>query len=382
MSHIDDASVDARTALVRDGARVMTICNACRYCEGYCAVFPAMERRLEFAAGDLNYLANLCHGCGECYFACQYAPPHEFDVNVPRLLAQIRVQSYRDYAWLRPIAKAFNRNSIGTIVFSVVSIAVAVLLVTAILGRNALFASVTNGDFYKVVPHLVMATLFGAAGLFSLLAIVMGCARAWRDMGESTGDLAKPFAWKDALAAAFTLKYLSGDSAGCSTTDTHRSSARWWAHHVTFYGFLLCFAATTVASIYHYGFGWKAPYGYASLPVLLGVVGGIGLLIGPPLLYRQRRRMDQALLDTAQAGIANALIALLFLSSLTGLLLLAFRDTRAMAALLMIHLAVVLTLFVTFPYGKFIHGFYRFCALLKYALEDRRPTNRIGEEDG
>ncbi len=367
---------------MRDGARVMTICNACRYCEGYCAVFPAMERRLEFAAGDLNYLANLCHGCGECYFACQYAPPHEFDVNVPRLFAQIRVQSYRDYAWLRPVANAFNRNSIGTIVFSVVSIAVAVLFVTAMLGRNAFFASVTNGDFNKVVPHLVMATLFGAAGLFSLLALVIGCARAWRDMGESTGDLAKPFAWKEALAAAFTLKYLSGDSSGCSTTDTHRSSARRWAHHVTFYGFLLCFAATTVASIYHYGFGWKAPYGYASLPVLLGVAGGIGLLIGPPLLYLQRRRMDQALLDTAQNGIANVLVALLFLSSLTGLLLLACRDTRAMVTLLIIHLAVVLTLFVTFPYGKFIHGFYRFCALLKYAVEDRRPPNRIGGEDG
>ena len=26
-------------------ARVMQICNACRYCEGFCAVFPAMERR-------------------------------------------------------------------------------------------------------------------------------------------------------------------------------------------------------------------------------------------------------------------------------------------------------------------------------------------------
>ena len=28
-------------------ASTCTICNACRYCEGYCAVFPAMERRLD-----------------------------------------------------------------------------------------------------------------------------------------------------------------------------------------------------------------------------------------------------------------------------------------------------------------------------------------------
>ena len=76
----------------------MTICNACRYCEGYCAVFPAMEKRRTFSEADLHYLANLCHNCGECYYACQYAPPHEFAVNVPQALAQIRVESYRQYA--------------------------------------------------------------------------------------------------------------------------------------------------------------------------------------------------------------------------------------------------------------------------------------------
>ena len=27
-------------------ARQLQICNACRYCEGFCAVFPAMTRRL------------------------------------------------------------------------------------------------------------------------------------------------------------------------------------------------------------------------------------------------------------------------------------------------------------------------------------------------
>ena len=33
-------------------ARIMQICNACRYCEGFCAVFPAMTRRIEFNAAD------------------------------------------------------------------------------------------------------------------------------------------------------------------------------------------------------------------------------------------------------------------------------------------------------------------------------------------
>ncbi len=51
-------------------ARQMQICNACRYCEGFCAVFPAMTRRLAFGKADVNYLANLCHNCGACYHAC------------------------------------------------------------------------------------------------------------------------------------------------------------------------------------------------------------------------------------------------------------------------------------------------------------------------
>ncbi|MFC1665752.1 tricarballylate utilization protein TcuB, partial [Pseudomonadota bacterium] len=45
---------------VIEARRVMSICNACRYCEGFCAVFPAMEQRREFSEQDLDYLSNLC----------------------------------------------------------------------------------------------------------------------------------------------------------------------------------------------------------------------------------------------------------------------------------------------------------------------------------
>src|SRR5262245_23561945 len=96
--------------LVRQGQHVMTVCNACRYCEAYCAMFPAMENRMTFAKGDLTYLANLCHNCGECLYACQYAPPHEFGINVPRALAEIRLASYEEYAWPEAFGRAFRRQ--------------------------------------------------------------------------------------------------------------------------------------------------------------------------------------------------------------------------------------------------------------------------------
>src|SRR6185295_1254852 len=113
-----------------EARRVMHVCNACRYCEGFCAVFPAMELRRRFATGDLTYLANLCHDCRGCYHACQYAPPHEFAINVPQAFAALRLETYARYAWPRPMAAAFARN--GTIVSLATAAGIAlVLLLTA-----------------------------------------------------------------------------------------------------------------------------------------------------------------------------------------------------------------------------------------------------------
>ena len=96
------------TDALREADRLMTVCNACRYCEGLCAVFPAMEMRTNFASGDLNYLANLCHACGACFYDCQYAPPHEFHVNVPKNLAEVRNDSYQHYAWPGALSGLFE----------------------------------------------------------------------------------------------------------------------------------------------------------------------------------------------------------------------------------------------------------------------------------
>ena len=119
---------------------------------------------------------------------------------------------------------------------------------------------------------------------------------------------------------------------------------------------MLCFASTTVAAIYHSVFGWHAPYDYTSLPVVLGTAGGVGLLVGPVGLAVVRRQRDPALGDPAQRGLDSSFLALLFLTSLTGLALLVLRHQPVMPVLLIVHLGVVLALFLTLPYGKFVHG--------------------------
>jgi len=82
-----------------------------------------------------------------------------------------------------------------------------------------------------------------------------------------------------------------------------------------------------------------------------------------------------------QRPMDRGFIALLLLTSATGLALLAWRDTGAMALLLALHLGAVMALFVTLPYGKFAHGIYRSAALLKFAIEKRQPDRLKASTD-
>jgi citrate/tricarballylate utilization protein len=359
------------TELAREGARVMTVCNACRYCEQYCPAFQAMEQRATFASADLNYLANLCHGCGECLYACQYAPPHELAINVPRTFAQLRVQSYEQYAWPAMLGAAFRRQGVMTALL-LAAVMIALLLGAALaLNRDALLETGPAADFYAVVPHDAMVALFGGVGLLVLVALAIGASRCVRDQramneapshGERGGGAA-------ALADMLTLSHLHVAGRDCTTGLEVRTPLRRWLHHSTFYGFVLCFASTCVATLYHFA-GTPAPYAYSSVPVLLGTAGGIALFIGTAGALLHRRARDAALSDAAQDSLDRSFIVLLMLTAATGLLLLALRHERAMGWLLVVHLGVVLALFVTLPYGKLVHGIYRGIALFRYRQDD------------
>ena len=355
---------------LREAERLMTICNACRYCEGLCAVFPAMEMRRTFAAGDLTYLANLCHQCGACFPDCQYSPPHQFDVNVPAALARLRNDSYAEYVWPRALSGVFARNGALVALLCAASVALFVIGFVVFADPAALWSR-SAGDFYKVMPHQAMVALFGAVSLYVVAAFVFSLRAFWRDIG---GGSLGPIALAQAVFDTLTLRYLGGGGGGCTSENEQPSSRRRVYHHLTFYGFMLCFAATCVATIYHYAWGWHAPYAVYSLPVMLGIFGGIGLLVGPAGLFVLAREREPKLTDAPRRGMDTAFVAMLFLTSLTGLALLVLRGTGAMGLLLAIHLGVVFALFLSLPYGKFVHGLYRFLTLIKYAGERRSGT--------
>ena len=358
-------------------ARQLQICNACRYCEGFCAVFPAMTRRLSFEKADIHYLANLCHNCGACLHACQYAPPHEFAVNVPQSMAKVRVQTYADYAWPPALGSMYQRH--GLKLSLVVAGALVFFLLLTLFLKDALFRLPPTVNFYTIFPHNLLVSLFLPVFAFAVLALTLGVRRFWREV--SPGDVIHPAAVSEATGSALTLKYLDGGHGeGCNNEDDAWTLWRRRFHHATFYGFLLCFAATSVATVYHYAFGWVAPYALPSLPKLLGVVGGLSLVVGTVGLLWLNLRRHPMHGDAEQKPMDRGFIALLFLISTSGLGLWLAGGTAAMPAMLALHLGVVMALFLTLPYGKFAHGIFRSAALLKWAIEKRMPSQlKLGD---
>ncbi|QEY23609.1 tricarballylate utilization 4Fe-4S protein TcuB [Neisseria animalis] len=366
----------------QEAARVLNICNGCRYCEGFCAVFPAMTRRLEFGKADVNYLANLCHNCGACLHSCQYAPPHSFAISIPQTMAAVRGQTYQEYSWPRPLGKLYRRNGLTLTLAAFAALSLFLILAVGLGGQgwDALWGAVDfGGNFYNLFPHNLMVGLFAPVFLFSLVALAMGVRQFWRDITPVTGGTpVPPPAAAEAAHNVLSLKYLDGGhGAGCNNEDDAFTLARRRCHHFTFYGFMLCFAATALGTVYHYLFGWSAPYDLPSIPKILGAAGGTLMIIGTAGLWRLHTRRHPEHVLAQQKAMDRGFIALLFIIAATGIILWLTRGTPALALMLCLHLAAVMTFFLTMPYSKFAHGFYRSAALLRHNTEKRLP-NPVG----
>lgn len=380
MSQVD--LVKIATATQAEAARQMAVCNACRYCEGLCAVFPALERRREFAGADVDYLANLCHNCGACYSACQYAPPHEFGIDIPTIMTELREETYARYSWPQPLAGVFKHPGLWVALAALLAIAAFVLASLAALGSSGLFARHTGaGAFYQIIPHNVMEGIFGAVFVAAIGALMISVQRFWRATSSDRAtqpsrpvSLAAllPSIWQ-ALKDAASMRYLDGGGRGCMNNSDRPDDKRRLYHHFTAYGFMLCFLATCLGTLFHYA-GFEAPYPWWHPVVLSGVIGGIGLIVGPcGLLYARHTRATELRADGRRV-MGLAFLWMLLATSASGLALLLWRATPAMGLLLTIHLGVVCALFLSLPYGKFVHGIYRFTALVRNAHEQTHES--------
>jgi len=362
-------SLSAEQGAVAEARRVMTICNACRYCEGLCAVFPAMERLAVFSDPDLRYLGNLCHDCRECFYACPFTPPHDFDLNVPRVFAELRRETYERHTKPAVLGRAYRRNGLAVALAAGVGAVLVPLLALVWSDPGVLRSASTGaGAFYEVVPMPLMVGPALVLMIFACVVLLAAGAGFWREIGGCASVSLKSLGV--ATVDALRLTYLGGGGSGCSYPEEGLSMWRRRLHHLVFWGFALDLAATTVAAFYEHALDRIAPYPLWSLPVVLGTAGGLLLALGTTGLLWLKRRSDAIPTDEGTVGMDVAFLALLWATSVSGLLLLALRETAWMPTLLLVHLGVVAGFFLTLPFGKFAHAVHRYLALVRHAVEE------------
>jgi citrate/tricarballylate utilization protein len=365
-------SIDDRIPLpllVTEATRQLDICNACRYCEGLCAVFPALERRTVLDAGDVSQLANLCHDCRACFDACMYSPPHEFALDLPKALSAVRVTDYERHVWPPRVPRAFSGWS-GVVLGGLLSVIIVFILAVSHAGWSGLVRS--TGDAaspYDLLPYPVLVALMAVTGLYSVVIMALAARSYWRSTGPAPTRVTAAAVGRATWYAA-TLRYLRGGGVECYyPQDDKPSAGRRRLHAMVAYGFGLCLVSTLAAAAEQDIAGIDPPYPVLSVPVLTGTIGGIGLVIGCAGLLRLKARSSQVT-SFSQMTIKDygLLVALAFLA-LSGLTVLLTRDTAAFGLALLIHLAALVEAFAMAPYSKFMHVVFRFCALIRDELE-------------
>ena len=307
-----------------------------------------------------------------------FTPPHEFAINIPKILAEARMETYQRWSWPGFLARAFKDRAI-TVVLAV-AVAALVLVLSILLTPFASLFTIHRGPgaFYEVVPYIAMV-IGGVFLFFYAIAVWLhGGARFWSETRSVLHQPGGVTALASAFTAALGLRYLKGGGPGCFYPDERPSSVRRIYHSLTSWGLLSDFVATTLAFIYQDFFHRLPPYPLTSAPVIFGSVGGVALIVGTGGLIWFKLRSDREPEGAGASGMDYVFLVTLGLTALTGMLTLIFRATPAMGSMLILHLALIAALFVTAPYGKFVHFVYRSLALIRYEIEQRQPRQHVG----
>ena len=360
----------ALTDLQREATRQLQICLACRYCEGYCAVFPALEREPVVQPDRFGYLATLCHDCRACYYACPFTEPHEFAVNVPRLMTDLRQDLYQRYSWPARFGAAYRSSIALTLKTLAFGMAIAAAVVLALNPAGFLAVRHGPGSFYQVVPWLLLLIPAMALSLGAIAVMTYGGMKFWRDSRLSQASGSATRSWLMGTVDVLRLRWLEGGGDGCYYPSEQPSRIRSWLHSLVFYGLALAFASTCAAAVQQDLLGQLPPYPILSVPVVTGTIGGVAIVVGCLGLWLVNRQANRQLGTAAGGRLDAAFLLLLGLASLTGLLTLALRETPLLSSMLVLHLGALGALYLTAPYSKLVHAVYRVLSVVRNRIEE------------
>jgi len=79
--------------------RYFDVCHGCRVCETYCPSFVHLFQYTDEHGGDvysmtepqIQQVVDECYQCKLCYVVCPYIPPHEWDIDYPRMIMRAHI---------------------------------------------------------------------------------------------------------------------------------------------------------------------------------------------------------------------------------------------------------------------------------------------------
>ena len=93
-----------REDLVEETNRIFDVCDGCRRCFNLCPSFNTLLDRIDeyesdvsrMTAPDYERVEKECYYCKLCYNHCPYTPPHDYQIDFPRLMAAWKKQRVKE----------------------------------------------------------------------------------------------------------------------------------------------------------------------------------------------------------------------------------------------------------------------------------------------
>ncbi len=357
-----------REELLRRGGGDAARCFQCATCSSVCDLatpemaFPRPQILwAQWGLAD-RLLADpgiwLCHQCNDCTARCPR------DARPGDALQAIRSLAIEKLGAPRFMARVVGRAGATWPILLGLPVLLWALLVQAFGGFARARAPLA---FTDAVPVWMIYSVFLPAGAFALAAAAVGARRCWAAWGAGAsrnGPLLRGLAG------------VAGDILG------HRrfgicgaARPRQTGHLLLAWGFAGALLTTTFLGVAMDVFGVKTPLPQLHPIKILGNLSAVLMVVGLVWLLASR------LADSRAAGASRAfdvfflaLVVLLVFSGVGAQLGRLYLSPPLALALYVLHLGMVLSLFLTFPFSKFAHALYRTLAMAHERLTAQRRS--------
>lgn len=338
-----------RKDLVEEASRQLTICNACRYCEGYCAVWDAIEFKSVLTDVYIIHLANLCHDCRDCYYACPYnEPEHEFKLNIPKILGEVRTDSYIASVKPKDLKFALKEPSLVTLASTAIAVFLAVIYAWLAFGLSK-FPSL---PITTIIPDTLFKAVTVLVYVYTIAVWSWEGLYYWSKINEKR-HINVIGLIKGIFDAIFHVNFKGGGS-GCKVPKQNSRYFRLFAHSLVLFGFVIALIAISFYPDIYGIFG------------TIYLVGSLSLSLGTAALIYIHIEEKKDLRSQTQSKMDYPFTILLFLAGITGVIVPISMGTELFNWNFLIHDTLILVVFLIAPFSKFIHPVFRLVSLMKY----------------